>query len=126
MVATAEAFLRDLAPTRDVMAETMGCLVERVATDRGITTVDTLVARSDSTRRSLQRLFARYIGVSPKWVIKRCRLIEVIDQLASVETVDWTRLAMDLGYFDHAHFIKDFKSIIGRTPGEYLRQSGPD
>jgi AraC-like DNA-binding protein len=126
LVATAEAFLRGLAPARDMMAETMGDLVDRIVTDRGITTVDTLAVRSGFTTRSLQRLFARYIGVSPKWVIKRFRLIEVIDQLAGGATIDWTRLAMDLGYFDQAHFIKDFKSIIGRTPGDYLRETATD
>jgi AraC-like DNA-binding protein len=126
LVATAEACLRGLAPARDMVAETMGDLVDRIVTDRGITTVDTLAVRSGFTTRSLQRLFARYIGVSPKWVIKRFRLIEVIDQLAGGATIDWTRLAMDLGYFDQAHFIKDFKSIIGRTPGEYLRETASD
>jgi AraC-like DNA-binding protein len=126
LVATAETFLRSASPARDEVAEAMGRLVDRIATDRGITTVDALVAHAGCTTRSLQRLFARYIGASPKWVIKRFRLIEVIDQLADRETIDWTRLALDLGYFDHAHFIKDFKSIIGRTPAEYLRQTAPD
>jgi len=125
MVATTEAFLRSLSPARDAAAEAMASLVDCVATDRGITTVDALVARAGYSKRTLQRLFARYIGVSPKWVIKRCRLIEVVDQLATGQTTDWTRLAMDLGYFDQAHFIKDFKSTVGRTPGEYLRQATP-
>ncbi len=39
-------------------------------------------------------------------------------------TVEWARLAIDLGYFDQAHFIKDFKRFAGRTPHEYARGLG--
>jgi AraC-like DNA-binding protein len=52
-------------------------------------------------------------------VIKRYRLQEAADQVADSEVVDWAKLALDLGYFDQAHFIKDFKTIVGRTPAEY-------
>jgi AraC-like DNA-binding protein len=35
-------------------------------------------------------------------------------------------LALDLGYFDQAHFIKDFKAVVGRSPAEYAAMcSGP-
>jgi hypothetical protein len=35
---------------------------------------------------------------------------------------DLTELAQDCGYFDQAHFIKDFKAFTGKTPTEYARQ----
>jgi AraC-like DNA-binding protein len=40
------------------------------------------------------------------------------------EAVDLPRLALDLGYFDQAHFIKDFKAMVGRAPGEYAKSLG--
>jgi AraC-like DNA-binding protein len=119
MVAVAEAFLRHQNPERDAVAERVADIVEQIATDRTITTVETVAGKSGLTVRSLQRLFSRYVGVSPKWVINRHRLHEAVDRLTKGETVDWTQLAFELGYFDQAHFIKDFKAIIGRTPGEY-------
>jgi len=119
MVAVAEDFLRRQAPQRDSMADKIGHIVEQIAADRTITRVEIAAKQSGVSVRSLQRLFARYVGVSPKWVINRHRLHEVVDRLAKGETVDWTQLAFELGYFDQAHFIKDFKAIIGRTPGEY-------
>ncbi len=67
-------------------------------------------------KRTLQRLFSQYVGVSPKWVIKRFRLLEAVGELSKNKKADWTKLALELGYFDQAHFIKDFKSIIGKTP----------
>jgi AraC-like DNA-binding protein len=35
---------------------------------------------------------------------------------------DWTSLALDLGYVDHAHFIHDFRAAVGRSPSEYEAQ----
>jgi AraC-like DNA-binding protein len=35
---------------------------------------------------------------------------------------DLTRLAYECGYFDQAHFIKDFKAFVGKTPTEYTVQ----
>lgn len=36
---------------------------------------------------------------------------------------DLGQLSQNLGYHDQSHFIKDFKSIIGSTPEEYLDSS---
>jgi AraC-like DNA-binding protein len=119
MIQVAEDFLRRQNPRRDPVAEKIGLIVEQIAADRTITTVDMAACKNGLSVRSLQRLFSRYIGVSPKWVINRHRLHEVVDRLTKGETVDWAQLAFELGYFDQAHFIKDFKAIIGRTPGEY-------
>ncbi|HET7089936.1 MAG TPA: helix-turn-helix domain-containing protein [Anaerolineae bacterium] len=54
--------------------------------------------------------------------MRRYRLHDAVDQLDQGKVVDWPALAVDLGYFDQAHFIKDFKKIIGVSPGEYVRR----
>jgi AraC-like DNA-binding protein len=124
MIAVAEEYLRRRRPKRDQVAEKIGAIVEEIAVDRSLMTVETVSRRCGISTRSLQRLFSRYIGVSPKCVINRHRLHEVVDRLGKGETIDWSRLALDLGYFDQAHFIKDFKAIIGRTPGDYNASHG--
>ena len=99
-------------------------MVARIEQDRTIIKVDDLIGETTFTKRTLQRLFHQYIGVSPKWVIQRYRLHEAAEQLASGTPKDCIQLAQELGYFDQAHFIKDFKTIIGKTPAEYLRSLG--
>ena len=69
--------------------------------------------------RTLQRLFRRYVGVGPKWVLQRYRLHEAAERIADGYDGDWAALALDLGYFDQAHFIKDFKALVGCSPAEY-------
>ncbi len=49
-------------------------LVARITADPGLRRVDELADASGMTARSLQRLFADYVGVSPKWVMRRARL----------------------------------------------------
>jgi AraC-like DNA-binding protein len=82
------------------------------------TTVEELCAHAGYSKRTLQRLFREYVGVSPKWVLQRIRLHEAAERMAEGEG-DWPRLALDLGYFDQAHFIKAFKAVIGLTPADY-------
>ena len=45
-----------------------------------------------------------------------------ITDFGSGDAVDLPALALDLGYFDQPHFIRDFKSQVGRTPAQYAKQ----
>jgi AraC-like DNA-binding protein len=92
-------------------------------TDPAITRVEDLCALAGCSKRTLQRLFREYVGVTPKWVLQRIRLHEAAERMADGEG-DWASLALDLGYFDQAHFIKAFKAVVGRSPADYaLRAS---
>ena len=77
------------------------------------------VAASGLSVRRLQRLFADYVGVSPKWVMRRARLHEAAERADSGEPVDWAALAVDLGYADQAHLTRDFTATIGVPPSRY-------
>jgi len=121
MIDVATRFLSAHRPPPDGNTEIVAQIVADIADDRAIVRVDQIVDRHDIGKRALQRLFNEYVGVSPKWVINRYRLHEAIERLADGVDVDWTELALDLGYFDQAHFIRDFHRLVGRTPGEYVR-----
>jgi AraC-like DNA-binding protein len=125
MVATATRFLVAHLPPPDANVARVAGIVAGIESDRSVLRVDDLVARHGLNKRALQRLFDTYVGVGPKWVINRYRLHEAIEQLAAGKPVDWTALALDLGYFDQAHFIRDFRHLVGRTPGEYARGGDP-
>jgi AraC-like DNA-binding protein len=87
--------------------------------------VDQLAAATGLTTRSLQRLFADYVGVSPKWVMRRARLHEAAGRADSGEPVDWAELAADLGYADQAHLTRDFTVTIGVSPVRYASPVPP-
>jgi AraC-like DNA-binding protein len=82
-----------------------------------------LAARHHVSVRTVQRLFSQYVGVGPKWVMQRYRLHDAVERLDRRRRYDWTRFALDLGYYDHAHFLRDFRSLVGLTPAAYESQT---
>jgi AraC-like DNA-binding protein len=120
-VEIAEEFLYGRLPDRDSSVERIRDVVETIAVDRTITRVEQVASMLSLSLRPSQRIFRKYIGVTPKWVIQRYRLHEAAEQLATDRATDLTELALQLGYFDQAHFAREFKKVVGRAPGEYAR-----
>jgi len=125
-VKAADKFFRARMPEPDKTLELAGQLVERILQEREIKTVDDLAGRTGIGKRSLQRMFSEYVGVSPKWVIRRYRLHELIERSHSGDEPDWSQLALELGYFDQAHLINDFRALTGYSPTEYQVLIGRD
>ena len=123
MMQAAEAILRTRMPPADETAGVVSGIVERIEADRTINRVDELAAQVGLGERALQRLFSDYVGVSPKWVIRRFRLHDAASRLANAEDVNLTYLAQELGYADQAHFARDFKAMVGRSPSDYRRSA---
>ncbi len=121
MVAAAEAILRRRIPEPDANVALVNRIIARIDADREITRIDRLASAVDLSPRALQRLFSNYVGVSPKWVIRRLRLHEAAFRLARAETFDLAEFAQELGYFDQAHFTRDFKALVGQSPSQYRR-----
>jgi AraC-like DNA-binding protein len=118
-IARLEAFLRARGPKLDADAAAARRSVDLARNEPAIARVAELAAQAGVGVRALERLFRGYVGVPPKWVIRRFRIHEAAARAAERTAVDWAALAHELGYFDQAHFIRDFKRQIGRTPVEY-------
>lgn len=121
MIGHATSFLLARTPSPDANVARVAAIAASIMADRAITRVEHLVAATGLDLRALQRLFREYVGVSPKWVINRYRLHEALEQIAAGGAIDWAALALDLGYFDQAHFIRDFRALVGVSPGAYVR-----
>jgi AraC-like DNA-binding protein len=127
MMAAAGRLLAPLLPaslsaSSNPQVERIAAILRTVETTPGLTQVDELAASAGMGVRSLQQLFSDYVGVSPKWVIRRFRLHEAADRLASGEEPDLAALAQRLGYFDQAHFTSDFRKLVGQTPAHYRQR----
>jgi AraC-like DNA-binding protein len=81
--------------------------------------VDELARELDLSVRQLQRLFAEYVGASPKWVLRRARLHEAAARADEGADIDWAALAADLGYADQSHLTRDFTAAVGAPPSRY-------
>lgn len=120
MIAAFEAWLvgLDLAPDPD--AERVRAIVTAVESDRSLLRVDALAAQFGIGVRRLQRLVTEYVGFGPKWLIQRYRLQEAAHALEDATPPRIADLAAALGYADQAHFGREFKTVVGKTPSEYL------
>lgn len=125
MAGVACAFLVERLPAPDPATAEVNRAVALIVADRSIVRVDQVAEGVGVGRRTLQRLFQDHVGVSPKWVIQRYRLHEAAERLADGGGVSLAALALELGYFDQAHFARDFRAIVGRPPAEYARRAGP-
>lgn len=119
----AEKFLLSCLPNKDETVVLIQKIAERIITDTSILKVEDVASAFSLSQRTLQRIFSTYVGISPKWMIKRYRLHEAIDVLEKTSTTNLAAIAHQLGYYDQAHFIKDFKSIIGVSPLKYIHSS---
>jgi len=123
MIGFACGLLEARLPAADPAVDQAAKLVALITEDQALRRVDQLALASGLTVRGLQRLFAEYVGVSPKWVMRRARLHEAALRADSGDPVDWGELAAELGYADQAHLTRDFTATLGVSPGRYQRPS---
>jgi AraC-like DNA-binding protein len=120
--AALEGFLiqRELAKTYDpklVVAAT-----KFLYHTKGQCRVEELAEACKTSVRQLQRGFQRDVGTSPKFLARTVRFEEAQRRLMLEPETELTGLAYECGYFDQAHFIKEFRAFTGKTPSEYARE----
>ncbi len=74
------------------------------------------------SKSTLMRKFVMRTGVSPKTLARIVRLNYAWYQIMDENTVDYQDLVFYGNYFDQSHFINDFKSIVGETPGHFFQR----
>ncbi len=89
---------------------------------KGQCRIEELADYCHTSVRQLQRKFQEAVGTSPKFFARTLRFEQAQRRLMFEPDSDLTTLAHDCGYFDQAHFIKDFKAFTGKTPSEYAQQ----
>jgi AraC-like DNA-binding protein len=75
--------------------------------------------------RHLMELFREQTGLTPKAFQRVRRFQHVLQSLRRQSDGNWAALATDCGYYDQAHFIHDFRTFAGMTPGEYVTVATP-
>lgn len=96
-------------------------MLQQIEADKNLLKVADMCQKFGLEERQLQRLFGKYIGISAKWIVNRYRIHEALEQVEMADDINWSDMALRLGYYDQSHFIKDFKSLIGQSPNEYMQ-----
>jgi AraC-like DNA-binding protein len=79
----------------------------------------TVIARQlKISQGQLEKSFRKTVGASPKKFACIVRFRKVLTIAHNEKNL--TQLGLEAGFFDQAHFIKDFKSFTGFTPERYF------
>lgn len=114
-----DGFLLSRLPAPDPTYDRVIEIVAELVADPTLVSVEQTAERFGVSVRTLQRLFRRYVGVGPKWVLQRHRLHDAVAMIDAGEAEDLADLAHRLGWFDQAHFTRDFTDLVGRSPRAY-------
>lgn len=115
-----DAFLGDLAPEPGPSFVEFSRVLHFVQHRRDLVRVADVADATGFEIRALQRMFRHYIGVGLKAVLARYRLQDAVQQLDAGKDVDLAALAAALGWYDQAHFSREFRAVVGVSPRAYL------
>lgn len=121
LVRAIEDYLLETCPEPDETARRVRGLVEEAERRHDLRRAEDLAAVAGTSLRSLQRLFTEYVGIGPKWVIQRFRILEAAAAATGDRPVDWSALAQELGFSDQAHLTRAFRQVVGSPPETYRR-----
>jgi len=93
--------------------------LELIFSSNGMVTVAEIASKAGVGERQLERLFKKYIGLSPKYYARIIRF-NYIFQLIKSKKSSWTEIVYQSGYYDQSHFIRNFKAFTGEDPSSYF------
>ncbi|GBF37586.1 helix-turn-helix domain-containing protein [Leptospira johnsonii] len=97
--------------------------IRKIRNSKGNLKIADLLKGMPISRDSFEKRFREMIGTSPKQFSVLVRMRNFIDSYSSETTL--TEAAQEAGYFDQAHFIKDFKTFTNETPKQFFKLSNP-
>jgi AraC-like DNA-binding protein len=83
-----------------------------------------VIGRTGLSPRRFIEVFTEEVGLTPKLYCRIRRFQGVLRQVRGAGRVAWARAALDAGYFDQAHCVRDFRAFSGLSPTAYLRNWG--
>lgn len=112
--------IQHLKKTQKVSHPYFADILEYIRNEQGNVAIENLASKYDITVRSLARLFKKELGISAKLYARIIRMRHARDVLSSLRVHSLTQVGYDVGFFDQAHFIKEFKHFMIQTPKSYL------
>lgn len=115
-----EGFLLNRLSGKTIISKIVKTTIDAIYSTKGSTSIGAIIEDDLSKRRQLERKFIKQIGISPKQLGKMIRLQTVLKIFLNQQIETFTEIAYESGYYDQAHFNKDFKEFTGITPKEFL------
>ena len=93
--------------------------IDQIFSTQGTSSISTLCEICNISERQLERLFQKYIGLTPKFYSRVIRFSRIF-QIAQNKKLSWSEVGLESGFYDQPHFIKNFKAFTGEDPAQYF------
>jgi len=97
--------------------------IKTIRQTQGKISINNLASETCLCRKQFERKFSELIGITPKKYLKIVRFQSALYLKSRNKNLNITELAYELGYYDQAHFISEFKRLTGFTPKQYFDQN---
>lgn len=101
------------------MSPDIAWALKSLQTSHGARSIGALSRDLSCSRKTLIQRFHAQIGLSPKSVASILRFAFAVERIRTADEESWADLAIACGYYDQAHFNRDFRRYSGRTPREF-------
>lgn len=118
----ADNFLTKKFRNRLIVNPFIDFAVNKILQSPDQTSIEHISRKVGYSQKHLIKLFKDNVGMTPKGFLKVIRFQKAIQEIDISKRINWTRLALESGYYDQAHFINDFKLFSGFTPREYIQK----
>ncbi|MES2748636.1 MAG: helix-turn-helix domain-containing protein [Bacteroidota bacterium] len=103
--------------------ETIDFCVDAIVNSNGTIAIEKLTDELDISKRQLERKFQAIVGLNLKMFSRITRFNFALQLIEKKEFDGFTKVAYDGGFYDQAHFIKDFKDLTGLNPKQYFSEN---
>jgi AraC-like DNA-binding protein len=97
----------------------------RIMAAPDVTTIASLTEQIGLSAKRFIQIFRDETGFTPKVFCRIRRFQQALERIEGRQSVEWTNVALDSGYFDQAHFNHDFRAFSGINPSAYLASRTP-
>lgn len=117
-----ESFLLQRLPAVNIISSKIQNSIALIKQTNGDIATNALAAQAYMSPRNFERHFLRVTGVSPKTFSRIVRFIHLKQQLEKLPNPHLLSLALDNGFYDHAHLTREFKTFAGESPTGYMQR----
>lgn len=101
-------------------SHTAGQAAGLILDSNGLISVTDIAATLNLSERTIERLFREYVGISPKLFSRIARFQSFLRSVENSPQSGLLDLAIEAGYYDQSHMIREFRSFTRRSPTEFF------
>jgi AraC-like DNA-binding protein len=120
-IALVQTFLLGQTIASKTAFDAIDIAANKIVKSHGQFDINGLILEANMSRRQFERRFYAKVGLSPKYYGRISRISHICKIMARREQVDWQQVIYDNGFCDQAHFIRNFKEFLGKTPNQYIK-----